>query len=61
MTNHVHLLMTPGKVASISRVLQSVGRRYVQYVNASYQRSDTLGGLKGPRHFESIKSKDDWS
>jgi len=42
MTNHVHLLMTPGKVDSISRVLQSVGRRYVQYVNVSYRRSGTL-------------------
>lgn len=42
MTNHVHLLMTPGKVDSISRVLQSVGRRYVHYVNASYSRSGTL-------------------
>lgn len=34
--------MTPGKVDSISRVLQSVGRRYVHYVNASYSRSGTL-------------------
>ncbi|AXQ31163.1 transposase [Solimonas sp. K1W22B-7] len=42
MTNHVHLLMTPDKVDSISRVLQSVGRRYVQYVNTSYRRSGTL-------------------
>lgn len=42
MTNHVHLLMTPGKVDAIARVLQSVGRRYVQYFNASYRRSGTL-------------------
>lgn len=42
MTNHVHLLITPDEQDSISRVLQSVGRRYVQYVNVSYRRSGTL-------------------
>ena len=33
MTNHVHLLMTPQQKESISLVMQSIGRRYVQYVN----------------------------
>jgi putative transposase len=42
MTNHVHLLITPAEKDGISRVLQTVGRRYVQYVNASYRRSGTL-------------------
>jgi putative transposase len=42
MTNHVHLLMTPAERDGISCVLQTVGRRYVQYVNASYRRSGTL-------------------
>lgn len=42
MTNHVHLLMTPDEVDGISRVMQSVGRKYVQYVNATYQRTGTL-------------------
>lgn len=42
MTNHLHLLMTPVESDGISRVLQSVGRRYVQYVNVSYRRSGTL-------------------
>ena len=42
MTNHVHLLMTPETPDGISRVLQTVGRRYVQYVNVSYRRSGTL-------------------
>ena len=42
MTNHVHLLITPAEKDGISRVMQTVGRRYVQYVNASYQRSGTL-------------------
>jgi len=42
MTNHVHLLMTPQTIEGISRVMQSLGRRYVQYVNRSYQRVGTL-------------------
>lgn len=42
MTNHVHLLITPRHTDSISRVIQHVGRRYVQYVNKTYQRSGTL-------------------
>jgi putative transposase len=42
MTNHVHLLMTPATPDGISRVMQSVGRRYVQYVNFSYKRTGTL-------------------
>ena len=42
MTNHVHLLMTPAMEWSISEVMQSVGRRYVRYVNNAYRRSGTL-------------------
>lgn len=42
MTNHVHLLASPGKDDSISKVFQSVGRRYVQYFNHTYKRSGTL-------------------
>lgn len=42
MTNHVHLLMMPDDTEGISRVMQSVGRRYVQYINFEYQRSGTL-------------------
>jgi putative transposase len=42
MTNHVHLLMTPQTAEGISRVMQSVGRRYVQYINWTYRRSGTL-------------------
>ncbi len=42
MTNHVHLLMTPEDSGGISRVMQSLGRRYVQYINYEYQRSGTL-------------------
>ena len=42
MTNHIHLLATPGYEDSISKVFQSTGRRYVQYFNHTYTRS---GGL----------------
>ena len=42
MTNHDHLLMTPATGSGLSQVMQSVGRRYVQYVNINYKRSGTL-------------------
>lgn len=42
MTNHVHLLMTPNTVDGLSKVMQSVGRRYVQYFNFRHQRTGTL-------------------
>jgi len=42
MTNHVHLLLTPVSEAAIPSVMQSIGRRYVQYINKAYRRSGTL-------------------
>ena len=42
MTNHAHLLMTPACQHGISQVMQSLGRRYVQYINHQYRRSGTL-------------------
>jgi len=42
MTNHIHLLMTPDHDNSIGKVMQSLGRRYVQYFNTTYQRTGTL-------------------
>lgn len=42
MTNHLHLLITPKKRDGVSRAMQSVGRRYVQYINCSYKRTGTL-------------------
>ena len=42
MTNHVHLLVTPGRASSLPRVMQSLGRRYVRHVNAAHRRSGTL-------------------
>jgi putative transposase len=42
MTNHVHLLMTPSGQGQVARVMQSLGRRYVRYVNDRYRRTGTL-------------------
>jgi putative transposase len=42
MTNHVHLLVTPATAESVPRMMQSLGRRYVRHVNASYRRTGTL-------------------
>jgi putative transposase len=42
MTNHVHLLVTPRVSMAIADMMQSVGRRYVRYLNDRRQRSGTL-------------------
>ncbi len=42
MTNHVHLLITPNTAHGISKVMQTIGRYYVQYFNYQYQRTGTL-------------------
>ncbi len=42
MTNHVHLLITPSTKDSIPQIMQSIGRRYVQYINKTYRRTGTL-------------------
>jgi len=42
MTNHVHLLATPAAANSLPRTMQSLGRRYVRYINAHYRRTGTL-------------------
>jgi len=42
MTNHVHLLLKPREEGAISRLMQSLGRRYVGFFNYSYGRSGTL-------------------
>jgi len=46
MTNHVHLLLTPGLPGAISTLMQSLGRRYVQYVNHTYRRSGKEKGVR---------------
>jgi len=42
MTNHIHLLASPQQENSIGKVMQSIGRRYVQYFNYRYERTGTL-------------------
>ena len=42
MTNHVHLLLTPKRAETVPKLIMSLGRRYVQYINRSYKRTGTL-------------------
>jgi len=42
MPNHVHLLATPGVEGGISRMMQYLGRHYVQHINRTYHRRGTL-------------------
>ena len=42
MTNHVHLLLTPQTTKAVPKLLISLSRRYVQYINRTYRRTGTL-------------------
>lgn len=42
MDNHVHLLATPQQTDGLSRMMQSLGRRYVGWFNQRHGRSGTL-------------------
>lgn len=42
MTNHVHLLVTPSNAEGLPRMMKSLGRCYVRYVNITYRRTVTL-------------------
>ena len=42
MTNHVHLLLTPKQGEAVPKLIISLGRRYVQYINRTYRRTGTL-------------------
>ena len=42
MSNHVHLLVTPDQPTSLPKMMQSLGQRYVPYVNMTYRRTGTL-------------------
>lgn len=42
MTNHVHLLISAERVDGPAKLMQSLGRRYVQYINRAYRRSGSL-------------------
>lgn len=57
MDNHLHLLLTPAAADDLSRMMQSLGRRYVGWFNARHRRSGTLwegrfrtGLIEGERH-----------
>ncbi len=42
MTNHVHLLVTPSEPHSITHMMQDLGRKFVRYINRTYQRTGSL-------------------
>lgn len=42
MSNHVHLLLTPHSENGIGKLMQMLGRYYVQYFNRRYGRTGTL-------------------
>lgn len=42
MTNHVHLMVTPGSATALPAAMQAVGRRYVRFFNHQHHRT---GGL----------------
>ncbi len=42
MSNHFHLLATPGSTDGLPQLMQAVGRSYVRYFNAAQQRTGTL-------------------
>lgn len=42
MTNHIHLLVTPTTETSLALMMQDIGRKYVRYINSTYQRTGTL-------------------
>lgn len=42
MTNHIHILLTPSRRDSASRLMKHLAQRYTQYVNRTYQRTGTL-------------------
>ena len=48
MTNHVHLLLTPDNETGLAKLMQAVGRRYVQYINRSYRRTGSLWDPRKP-------------
>jgi putative transposase len=51
MTNHVHLIVTPGTADALPTMMQSVGRTYVPWFNVRYQRT---GGLWEGRYRASL-------
>jgi putative transposase len=42
MSNHIHLMATPGSARALSTMMQAVGRIYVPFFNRQYGRTGTL-------------------
>ncbi len=42
MTNHIHMLVTPCARGNLSKMMQSLGVKYVHYFNNKYERTGTL-------------------
>jgi len=42
MSNHVHLLVTPSRAESLSRLMRHLNQRYVPAINRAYRRSGTM-------------------
>ena len=42
MTNHVHLLVTPGEEGAAGAMMQDIGRRYVRVINTVHGRTGSL-------------------
>ena len=57
MTNHVHFLIEPSKETGLAEMMQSLGRRYVQYINVTHSRTGTL--WEG-RYRSSLVDKDEY-
>lgn len=57
MTNHVHLLLTPGDVHAPSQLMKDVGQRYAQYMNRKYTR---VGSLWQGRFHSSLVDTDSY-
>ncbi len=51
MSNHIHLLVTEHNAQSITRMMQYLGRYYVQYINHNY---DTSGSIWEGRYKASL-------
>jgi putative transposase len=41
VANHAHLLLTPQTAEAVPKLLVSIGRRYAQYIDRTYERTGT--------------------
>lgn len=58
MPNHVHLLIEPSTKDGMALMIQSLGRKYVQYFNRSHKRTGTL--WEGRYKSSPIVNKDEY-